>query len=58
MNEEQVHEEQVRKLRENVYGHVDDTGWRSVREQWMKPENVKFLLEQPQNKQLQNKGQP
>ena len=43
------YEESVRRLRENVFGEIDDDGWCKVRENWMKPENVKWLKDQAQN---------
>lgn len=40
----------VRGLRNRIYGtgpvYGTDAGWRSVRDNWMKPENVKWLQEQ------------
>lgn len=43
------YEAMVRRLRENIYGYVDDIQWAGVRDNWMKPENVKWLKEQQQN---------
>lgn len=43
------YEAMVRRLRENIYGYVDDVGWFAVRDNWMKPENVRWLKDQVQN---------
>lgn len=34
-----------------AYGAVLDANWEHVRNNWMKPENVKWLEAQPQNQQ-------
>lgn len=39
----------IRKLRANVYGEIPDASWEKVKENWCKPENQKWLREQPQN---------
>lgn len=42
-------ESAVRKLRAAIYGELPDESWEKVRDKWMKPDNVKWLQEQPQN---------
>jgi hypothetical protein len=42
-------ESEVRKLRNAIYGEISDRSWEHVRNNWMKPDNVKWLLERPQN---------
>ena len=46
-----VTEAEVRKLRANVYGETNDHAWYAVCENWSKPENVRWLRDQWQNKQ-------
>ena len=45
----------VRRLRDRIYGSEPkfrtDANWEHVRNNWMKPENVKWLEAQPQNQQ-------
>ncbi len=47
-------EQEVRKLRDNIYGQKPqnrtDKGWEGCMENWMKPENIEWLKNQPQNK--------
>lgn len=46
-------EQEVRKLRDNIYGsepkYRTDAGWEHTKDNWMTPENVAWLLAQPQN---------
>lgn len=46
-------ENEVRALRNAVYGtgriYGTDSGWESCKENWMKPENIRWLQSQPQN---------
>lgn len=57
MNNAAEDESGVRRLRDAVYGsepkYRTDAGWESVRENWMKPENIEWLKRQPQNKNFQ-----
>lgn len=42
---------EVRKLRENIYGCIDDESWDKVKIRWMTPENIKWLQDnQPKPK--------
>lgn len=47
------HEDYVRRLRDNIYGpnpkHCTDEGWHYTKHNWMKPENIAWLEQQPQN---------
>lgn len=38
-------EAEVRALRDKVYGHQTSGEWESVKADWMKPENIRWLLE-------------
>lgn len=47
----------VRQLRDNVYcydthTHITNENWNKVKENWLKQENVDWLLNQPQNAHL------
>ena len=48
-------EEYVRKLRNNIYGpnpkNCSDEGWESCKANWMRPDCVIWLENQPQNAQ-------
>lgn len=50
----QLTEQEVRKLRDNIYGTLPkfrtDDGWEHVKDKWMTPENIEWLQSQPQNK--------
>lgn len=44
----------VRQLRDNVYSYgthtrISDENWEKIKDNWLKPENVDWLLNQPQN---------
>jgi hypothetical protein len=42
-----ISENEVRQLRNKVYGHqISDKEWAICGENWMKPENIKWLQEQ------------
>ena len=43
--EHAVSEAEVRRLRDNIYGHHSDQGWDACKAGWMKPENVQWLRE-------------
>ena len=49
----QLTEAAVRQLRDNIYRTEprwgSDAGWEACRENWLRPENVAWLLRQPQN---------
>jgi GTPase Era involved in 16S rRNA processing len=40
-----ISEKATRQLRAAIYGEVSDESWAKVRENWMKPENVRWLQE-------------
>ena len=40
-----IAERATRQLRAAIYGEVSDESWSKVRENWMKPENVRWLQE-------------
>jgi hypothetical protein len=42
-------EQEVRKLRANIYGECTDKNWAYCKDAWMKPENIQWLKRQPQN---------
>lgn len=62
MNANPPTEQEVRALRDNVYGTQPkfrtNEGWAATRENWMKPENVAWLRQQPQNKTCPLKSAP
>ena len=44
-------ESQVRSLRDKVFEHPSSDGnWEACKDNWMKPENVKWLMEQSERK--------
>lgn len=49
--QQQLSEEQVRALRDMVFeAPCPDHGWAACRENWMRPENVRWLLDQAAKK--------
>jgi hypothetical protein len=48
---EPVSEEEVRRLRDNVYGRCDDHTWRVCGPNWCKPENIRWLRSRRANQQ-------
>jgi hypothetical protein len=47
---EQPTEAEVRQLRANIYGEVSDESWNKVKENWMKPSELKWLISQNEKK--------
>lgn len=46
---ENLTEAEVRALRDQVYGvPIPDNGWERCKENWMQPENIRWLLERSQ----------
>jgi hypothetical protein len=41
-------ESEVRRLRDNIYGHHTDEGWNACKHNWMLPENVQWLRDRQQ----------
>ena len=37
-------EAEVRLLRDAIYGPTTDRGWEACKHNWMKPENVRWLI--------------
>ena len=45
-NEYKLTEQQVRKLRDNIYGTpISDKEWNTCKDNWMKPAEISWLLE-------------
>ena len=42
---ENLTEAEVRQLRDNIFGPITNLGWEGVRDKWMDPTEVKWLIE-------------
>lgn len=53
--EHTLSENEVRALRARVYGECSDHNWNCCRENWMRPDSVRWLLENYNKKVHTNK---
>ena len=51
---ETLTEEEVRALRDAIFGPSKDDNWKACKENWMKPHAIKWLIDE--NKKEQHNG--